>query len=111
MEEIKKLFLEFVEERDWQQFHNPKNLSMCLACEAAELMELFQWLTPEEASSIMQDPSQAQAVREEIGDVMNNLIYLSSVLGIDPLAAAKEKIEINRKKYPASKWKGAHKKP
>lgn len=110
MEELRKDFTQFVKERDWDQYHNPKNLAICLACEAAELLEIFQWLTPEESSNIMQNKDAARQVREEIGDVFNNIIYLSSLLGIDPLAAGKDKLELNKKKYPVASAKGSNKK-
>ena len=110
MEELKNDFIQFVKERDWGQYHNPKNLAMCLACEAAELLEIFQWLSPEDASKIMEDEEAAAHVRAEIGDVFNNIIYLSSVLGIDPVAAAKEKLALNKKKYPVATARGSNKK-
>jgi dCTP diphosphatase len=90
----------FALERDWEQFHTPKNLAMSAAIEAAELMEHFQWLTPEQSRAL--DAAQKQEVAHEIADVLLYLIRLADVLGIDPVAAASEKIEINARKYPAA---------
>ena len=95
---------EFAKERDWEQFHSPKNLAMALSVEVAEIVEVFQWLTQEESRNLI--PEKLREVREEIADVMIFLINLSDKLGIDPLEAAKEKIKINKKKYPVSIVKG-----
>jgi len=95
---------EFASERDWDQFHSPKNLVMALSVEAAELMEHFQWLTEEQSSDM--PPEKLQQVREEIGDVLIYLTRLADKLGIDPVVAAFEKIEVNRAKYPADKVRG-----
>ncbi|MBS0615135.1 MAG: nucleotide pyrophosphohydrolase [Verrucomicrobia bacterium] len=73
---------------------------MSLCCEAAELLEHFVWLTEEESINVMKDPDQAAAIRQEIGDVINNLVYLCSALRIDPLLAAHDKIPLNEQKYP-----------
>jgi dCTP diphosphatase len=104
IEEIIKKLREFAAERDWDQFHSPKNLSMALAVEVAELMEHFQWLTEEQSRDL--DPETLRRVREEIGDVQLYLARLADQLGISPLEAALEKIEINRRKYPADKARG-----
>jgi len=91
----------FAAERDWEQFHTPKNLAMSAAIEAAEIMEHFQWLTPEQAAALPE--SQRRQVAHEIADVLLYLVRLSDVLGIDPVAAAVEKIELNARKYPANR--------
>jgi NTP pyrophosphatase (non-canonical NTP hydrolase) len=98
----------FASERDWDQFHSPKNLAMALAVEASEIMEHFQWLTEEQSADLT--PEKLQQVREEIGDVLIYLVRLADRLGIDPLGAAREKIEVNRTKYPADKARGTAKK-
>ena len=98
----------FADERDWEQFHSPKNLAMALTVEAAELLEEFQWLT--EAHSRQPDKDCLMRIKEEIGDVMIYLVLLSDHLSIDPMAAAFEKIEKNRAKYPVEKAKGSAKK-
>ena len=99
---------EFAAERDWDQFHSPKNLAMALSVEASELMEHFQWLTEEQSSAL--PPEKMQQVREEIGDVLIYLTRLADKLGIDPVAAAFEKLEVNQDKYPADTVRGQSKK-
>lgn len=94
----------FSRERDWEQFHSPKNLAMALAVEAAEIMEHFQWLTQEESRTL--DTGKLAALREEIGDVMIYLTELAAMLDVDPLAAAWEKLEKNQEKYPADLVRG-----
>jgi NTP pyrophosphatase (non-canonical NTP hydrolase) len=89
----------FAAERHWQAFHTPKNLSMALIKEAAEIVEHFQWQTAEE--SLVLTPGQQAAVGEEIADVLMYLVQLADALNIDPLAAAREKIIKNGQKYPA----------
>lgn len=85
--------------RQWQPFHTPKNLSMALIKEAAEIVEHFQWATAEESHAL--DPEKKTAVADEIADVLMYLVQLADVLDIDPLAAAQEKIVKNAGKYPA----------
>lgn len=94
----------FAHERDWDRFHSPKNLSMALIAEAAELLEHFQWATEEQ--SCAPDPAKLQAVKHEIADVFIYLIRLSDRLDIDLLSAAREKLELNKEKYPADKVRG-----
>jgi dCTP diphosphatase len=96
---------EFVRERDWGQYHSPKNLSMALSVEAAELAEIFQWLTEDQSRNLT--PEQQAHAAEEIGDVLIYLVNLADRLGIEPLEAAFEKLEMNRKKYPAEKARGS----
>ena len=100
LQEIKK----FNTERDWDQYHTPKNLAMALMVEAGELMEHFQWLTPEQSRAI--PPEKLENIEEEIGDVLIYLINISDKLGINPIAAVETKIEKNKKKYPISKSRG-----
>lgn len=88
----------FAAERHWQAFHTPKNLSMALIKEAAEIVEHFQWQTAEESLALT--PEQQAAVGEEIADVLMYLVQLADMLNIDPLAAAREKIIKNGQKYP-----------
>ncbi len=89
---------QFAAERDWAQFHNPKNLAASVAIEAAEILEHFQWLTPEQSAALPQ--AQRAAVAHEIADVLLYLVRLADILGIDPVEAAYEKIVINARKYP-----------
>ena len=98
----------FAEERDWQQFHSPKNLASALVVEAGELLEHFQWLT--EAQSRALTSEKRDAVGAEVADVLLYLIQLASALGIDPIAAAKAKLELNELKYPATLARGNSKK-
>lgn len=105
LESLAKELRIFAAERDWDQFHSPKNLAMALSVETAELLEHFQWLTEEQSLSL---PSKKlEQVREEIGDVLIYLTRLADKLGIDILNAALMKLEINRNKYPVNKAKGS----
>ena len=97
--------LRFRDERDWEQFHTPKNLSMAIAAEVGELNECFQWLTPEQSQSI--DTEDRQHVAQEIADVGIYLLRLCQVLDIDLLQSMADKIEINAVKYPVEKAKGS----
>ena len=99
---------QFVVERDWDQFHSPKNLAMALSVEAAELVEHFQWLT--EAESRRLPPEKLAQVRDEMADVLVYLVRLADKLDVDLLQAAAAKIEKNALKYPAGKVRGSMKK-
>jgi len=94
----------FVQERDWAQFHTPKNLAMSVAIEAAEIMEHFQWSTADESSALSAE--KRAMVADEIGDVLIYLVRLARVLEIDPVAAATDKLAQNRRKYPIEKARG-----
>ncbi len=98
----------FAAERDWDQFHSPKNLAAALAVEAAELLEKFQWLTEAESQNL--PPETLEGVRHEVADVLLYLIRISDKLGIDLIAAAQEKIAMNEKKYPVDLSRGSSKK-
>ncbi|MEE2802818.1 MAG: nucleotide pyrophosphohydrolase [Pseudomonadota bacterium] len=100
---------EFVAERDWQQFHSPKNLAMALIVEAAELVEHFQWLTANESASL--DDVKKSAVAEELADVLVYLVCIADRLEIDLEAAAFSKIGKNREKYPVERARGHARKP
>lgn len=90
---------EFAVARDWRQFHSPKNLAMAMIVEAAELVEHFQWLTPEQSNTLA--PDKLAEVRDEVADTLIYLVELADALGIDPIAAARDKIAKNAIKYPA----------
>lgn len=94
----------FAEERDWAQFHSPKNLAAALMVEAGELLEHFQWLTEEQSKSLSLDAK--RHIAQEIADVLIYLLQLSSALGIEPLDAANKKITANAEKYPVSLARG-----
>jgi NTP pyrophosphatase (non-canonical NTP hydrolase) len=96
----------FVAERDWRQFHTPKNLSMSLAIEAAELMEHFQWLTPEESLAVTGRPEKLQAIGEEIADVLAYLLSLANAWELDLSTAMREKLVKNARKYPVEQYRG-----
>ena len=104
MEDLRTAIGEFISERDWEQFHSPKNLAMALSVEASEIVEHFQWLTEEESRNL--SPEKLAEISEEIGDVMIYLTELADKLGVDPVEAAKAKVEINSKKYPTALVKG-----
>jgi len=108
IEEIRGALRRFASDRDWDQFHSPKNLAIALSVEAAELLEHFQW-TPEADSAVLV-PEQHTKVREEIADVLLYLIRLADKLDIDLLAAATDKIQLNAAKYPVDKARGSSKK-
>ena len=108
MKELAQKLRKFAAERDWDQFHSPKNLTMALSVEVGEVVEHFQWLTEEESYQL--NPNKLEKIKEEIGDVIIYLVMLADKLGIDPLMAAKEKNKINEEKYPAKKAKGSAKK-
>ena len=96
----------FVREREWEQFHDPKNLAMSLAIEAGELMEIFQWVNTGDAAALTADPIKAAAVREEMADVLAYLLRLADVLSVDLHEAVWDKLEKNASKYPVHLAKG-----
>ncbi|MFO1415294.1 MAG: nucleotide pyrophosphohydrolase [Burkholderiales bacterium] len=98
----------FTAARDWGQFHSPKNLAMALSVEAAELLEVFQWMP--DADSRHPEPAARAAAAEEIADVLLYLILIGDALGIDPVAAAERKIAANAEKYPVDKARGTSRK-
>jgi dCTP diphosphatase len=108
LEKLRDQLRAFAAERDWDQFHSPKNLAMALSVEAAELLEHFQWLNEEQSRRL--PPDALAAVNEEVADILLYLIRISDKLGIDLIAAANKKIETNARKYPADKARGTSKK-
>lgn len=92
---------QFADERDWNQFHSPKNLAMALTGEVGELVEIFQWLTEDQSRLVASNTDTARAVRDEIADVLLYLVRLSSVLGVDLNEAVTHKLQSNAMKYPA----------
>ena len=104
IEAIQAELRNFARARDWAQFHSPKNLAYALSVEAAELLEIFQWLTEEQSRNL---PAEKTArVAEELADVMLYTLQLADKLGIDPLQAARDKLKLNEKKYPVALAKG-----
>ncbi|MDI6801597.1 MAG: nucleotide pyrophosphohydrolase [Thermodesulfovibrionales bacterium] len=102
LEDIKKRLAKFAEDRNWDQFHTPKNLSMALAAEAAELLEIFQWLTDEQSKEIINNEKEMSLVRHEIADILIYLIRLADKLEVDIEKAVMDKIEVNEQKYPVT---------
>lgn len=105
MELLKKKLKTFVEERNWDQYHNPKNLLLSLVSEVGELAELFRWLTEKECEKVMQAPDLAPRIEDEMADVFNNLLLLAMKLNIDLIEVAKRKLDINATKYPKEIWR------
>ncbi|MFD6415527.1 nucleotide pyrophosphohydrolase [Streptomyces sp. NPDC060194] len=97
---LQRRLAEFAAARDWQPFHTPKNLAAALSVEAAELLEIFQWSTPEQAARVMDEPGSAARVTDEVADVLAYLLQFCEVLGIDVLAALAAKIERNESRFP-----------
>jgi NTP pyrophosphatase (non-canonical NTP hydrolase) len=91
---------EFAAERDWEQFHTPKNLAMALSGEVGELISLFQWLTPEQSGTALADPALAAKIEDELADVLIYLVQLADRLGADLLTAAHAKITRTRTRFP-----------
>jgi dCTP diphosphatase len=110
MEDLVRAVLRFRDEREWRQFHNPKDLAISITLEAAELLEQFQWKRPEEVESLLADPASRQRVGEEMADVLILLISLADAVGIDLLAAAGMKLAENARKYPVDRARGSAKK-
>ena len=104
LEALRARLRDFVAERDWDQFHNPKNLAMALVAEAGELVEHFQWLTPEQSANL--PPEALGEVELEIADVLLFLLRLCDKLDIDPLQVAARKLDLNAAKYPIEKARG-----
>jgi dCTP diphosphatase len=108
LDDLRDQLRKFAAERDWDQFHSPKNLAMSVSVEAGELLEVFQWLT--EAESRALSPEAKAAASEEIADVLLYLVRLGDQLGIDLVAAAQRKLAKNAQKYPVEKSRGNNKK-
>jgi dCTP diphosphatase len=113
--ELREWMRNFVRERAWEKYHSPRNLAASVAVEAGELLELFQWLTPEEATRRCRpgrgDPDFRKAVGEELSDVLMFLLSLANVLNLDVTATVAAKMEKNRAKYPAERFRGWYERP
>ena len=106
MEELKLQIKDFIQQRDWSKFHDPKNLAMALTVETGEILEIFQW----KSSGVKLNPEEQQALAEEIGDVLIYLLELADAYSIDIIEAAKQKMALNKQKYPADRVRGKSKK-
>lgn len=108
LEELRNKLRHFASERDWDQFHSPKNLSMALVSEVAELVEHFQWLTEEQSRNLTSE--KLTEVELEIADIQIYLVRLADKLNIDVMAAVEKKLAINARKYPSDRVRGSSKK-
>ena len=106
--DLKQVVATFVGERDWKQVHSPKNLTMAMAIEVAELMEHFQWISMEASREVTRDPDKRQAVADEMSDVFCYLLGLANELDIDLAEALHHKMIRNRQKYPAETFRGRY---
>lgn len=106
IESILPLILDFRHERDWEQFHTPKNLATALSIEAGELLENFLWREGEKVEDILSDPKRMEGIREEVADMLIYLLFLSNDLEIDLPKAIRAKVVKNREKYPVSEYRG-----
>jgi len=104
LEGLRQRLAAFAAVRDWDQFHSPKNLTMALTAECAELVEHFQWLSEEQSTTLT--PEKIATVRLELADILIYLVRISDKLNVDLLAAAQDKIAINEERYPAEKVRG-----
>jgi len=108
LHEIVRRIIEFRDERDWEQFHDPKNLAEAISIESAELLEKFLWMTTNESRKV--NGSELDGIKEEVSDIVIFIVYLCNSLGIDLLNEVENKLEINRAKYPVEKSKGSSRK-
>ena len=106
LEELKRLVADFVAERRWEPFHDPKNLSASIAIEAAELMEHFQWLRSDQLDAVKSDAGKMEAIAEELADITAYVVSFASTMGIDLSSALEAKMKKNAVKYPAEKFRG-----
>ena len=106
--ELRQVVADFVERRDWSQFHSPKNLAMSMAIEAAELMEHFQWITAEESRRVTDRPDKLAEVADELADVLSYALALANRLKIDVSDAVVAKMLKNEQKYPAEEYRGRY---
>ncbi len=110
LNKLLKLQRKFVKDREWDIFHTPKNLSMALAGEAGELVEIFQWLTPEESFEVMKSPKTCQEIQHELADILYYTLRMADRLDVDLEKALIEKLKQNAKRYPVKLAKGNAKK-
>jgi NTP pyrophosphatase (non-canonical NTP hydrolase) len=110
IEKLKKMVISFRDERNWEQFHDPKNLAAGLSIESAELQEIFLWKLKDEVKTLLKSKMGSQTIKEELADIFVFLLYLSEACGIDLSEAIINKIKLNAKKYPVEKSYNSHKK-
>jgi len=102
IEDLTTAIREFAQQRDWERFHTPKNLAMALSVEVAELVELFQWLTPEESATLVDTPEGRAAIEDEIADIAIYLLRIADVLSVDIERVVRAKLERNQQRFPAA---------
>jgi NTP pyrophosphatase (non-canonical NTP hydrolase) len=100
LRQLQQRLADFAAARDWERYHTPKNLAAALSVEAGELVEIFQWLTPEQSAAVMSDERDAARVADEVADVLAYLLQFCGVVGIDPLTALDQKIDRNERRFP-----------
>ena len=110
MNELVEAVLAFRDERDWRQFHNPKDLAISISLESAELLEHFQWKSPAEVAASLESEARRLEVAAEMADVLILLISMADAVGVDLVAAAKRKLAENARKYPVERAKGSARK-
>jgi dCTP diphosphatase len=108
---LRQAVADFVNNREWQPFHTPKNLSMSIAIEAAELMEHFQWLTPKEVETAVEDATERAAVADELADILIYCLSLSNAVDLDVSSAVLAKLQTNEYRYPADEFRGRFRRP
>ncbi|MEN6457973.1 MAG: nucleotide pyrophosphohydrolase [Thermoguttaceae bacterium] len=106
--DLKRLVNAFVAERDWHQFHAPKNLSMSMAIEAGELMEHFQWISSDESRRVAEEPARLEMIADELSDVLCYALAMANELGLDLSTAIRRKMLKNELKYPAQDYRGRY---
>lgn len=107
---LKQAVVSFRDARDWKKFHTPKDLAASISIEANELLELFQWKTPEQAAALLDDPEKMREIQDEIADIVIYCLSASDSMGFDLSDAIRRKLEQNEAKYPVDKAKGSSKK-
>ncbi len=107
---LKEVVKEFCEQRDWDQFHSPKDLSVAMVTEASELLEIFRFKTPEDEETMLNDPSKRKEIADELADVLYFILRFSQKYGFDMTSEFLRKMEENAKKYPSDKFRGSNKK-
>lgn len=104
--ELSRRVASFVDERDWQQFHTPKDVAVSLSIETAELLELFQWRSPDEIEELLNDDKYHDAIQDELADIMLYLVIFARRLDVDLVTAAEDKLARNEKRFPPDRYRG-----
>lgn len=108
VDDLRREIARFIAERDWEQFHDPKNLSMAIATEAAELMEHFRWATNAQSRDMVRDPATQHAVAEELADILAFALSFANAAGIDITSTLRAKMAKNALKYPVDQYRGRY---